>query len=280
MDLSQKANVSLTERAQSAAVAPYPQLAPYFKETAPAVLIGLARNPHLKERDLLRLLERKDLPAKAVEAVAAHPITEQSYAVRIALARHPRAPRSVSLPTLKQLYLFDLVGVALAPTVPADVKRAAEELVLKRMEGLPRGEKITLARRGPGRVAAALALTTDRTLIAAALDNPYLTEAHLIKVLGLQQVPSTTVKALAQHRKWSLRYNLRLAMVRHPLTPFHAVLTWLPNLAVSDLRQISQDPAMPEPVRRYVQAHCQARTEPPVAGSVRLRGPDSSSHLH
>jgi hypothetical protein len=236
---------------------------PNFQESAADILSRLMGNLHLKEKDLVRLLVRRDLPSKVIEAVAAHPVAERSYAVRLLLARHPHTPRMISLTALKHLYLFDLVGAALAPAAPADVRRAAEEAVLKRMGSLPRGEKITLARRGPGRVAAALMITSDRLLIAAALDNPYLTEAQLIQVLSHRRIPSQPVEILARHPKWSRRYQLRLAMIRHPLTPFYAVLGWLADLAVGDLRQVALDSAMPDPVRRYILAHCAARSASP-----------------
>ncbi|MBI1983836.1 MAG: hypothetical protein HYS61_06530, partial [Acidobacteria bacterium] len=126
----------------------------FFKETAKEVLVAFARNPNLQERDLLRLLERKDLPAEVLREVAAHRETARNYGVKLALARHPRTPRLVSLPILKFLYLFDLVRVSQTPAVPADVKLVAEETILKKVETIPRGERISLARRGSGRVAA------------------------------------------------------------------------------------------------------------------------------
>ena len=55
------------ERAELASVAPRHRLAPFFKETAKEILVALAGNPNLSEGDLLKLLERKDLPREAVE---------------------------------------------------------------------------------------------------------------------------------------------------------------------------------------------------------------------
>ena len=42
---------------------------------------------------------------------------------------------------------------------------------------------MSLARRATVRIAASLLLSPDTELIEAALDNPFLTEAHLLKVL-------------------------------------------------------------------------------------------------
>lgn len=249
----------LAERAERAAVARGSQIEPFFKETAKEVLLAFARNPHLQERDLLRLLDRKDLPQEVVREIAAHKEAARNYAVKLAIARHPKAPRLVSLPSMKFLLLFDLVRVSQTPGVPADVKMVAEETILKKLDSIPRGEKITLARRGSSRVAAGLLVSEDSELIGAALDNPFLTEAHLLKVLSLANLPSRVVEAIAQHAKWSSRYYLRLALVRNPSTPFVRVLGFLPDLTVTDLREICFDRRMPEQVRKYVLAHCARR---------------------
>ena len=221
--------------------------------------MGFVRNPHLQERDLLRLLERKDLAHEVVRELAQRREVRRSYTVQLALVRHPKAPRQVSLPLMKFLYIFDLLRVAQTPAVPADVKMVAEETILQKLEGMARGEKISLARRGTGRLAASLLFIPDRELIRAALDNPYLTEGHLLKVLAREGLPLAVVEQLAQHQRWSQHYYLRLALIRNPLTPLARVLAFLPDLAVTDLRDICLDHRMPQPVRKYIEAHCAAR---------------------
>jgi hypothetical protein len=249
----------VAERAALAAVAPRSRLEPFFGETVKEVLVALARNPNLEERDLLRLLERKDLPQEALRELAGHSEAARSYRVKLALVRHPKTPRLVSLPLMKFLYLFDLVSVSQTPAVPTEVKMLAEETILKKVEALPRGEKITLARRGSGRVAAGLLVTPDAELIRAALSNPYLSEGHLLKVLALDKLPAVLVELISQHERWSCAYHLRLALIRHPLTPFARVLGFLPDISVKDLQDISLDPRMTDQVRNYIMAHCAQR---------------------
>jgi hypothetical protein len=254
-------------RAQLAAVAPRSSLEPFFGETAEEVLVALARNPNLTEHDLLRLLERKDLPQEALRELGKHAEAARSYRVKLALASHPKTPRLVSLPLLKFLYLFDLVRVSQTPAVPPEVKMAAEETILKKAEALPRGEKITLAHRGSGRLAAQLLVTEDAELIHAALSNPYLSEGHLLKLLALHQLPPVLVELISQHERWSRAYHLRLALIRNPLTPFARVLAFLPDIAVSDLQEVCRDPRMPDRVRKYIIAHCAQRLNGKNIGS-------------
>jgi hypothetical protein len=253
------AGESLQERAEMAAFAPRHRTERFFAERAKEVLVALARNPNLQEPDLLRLLERKDLPPEVLREVAAHKEANRSYSVKLALARHPRTPRLVSLPILKFLHLFDLVRVCQTPAVPTDVKHVVEETILKRAERIPRGQKISLARRGSGHVAAGLLFTTDQELIRVILENPYLTEAHVTRIISRSDLPAVVVEMIAAAERWSRRNDVRLGLIRSPHTPFGRVLGFLPDLAVSDLKDLCLDRRMPDHVRRYIAAHCLQR---------------------
>jgi hypothetical protein len=250
----------LRQRADLAvAVSSRAEIESFFQETAQDVLLAFARNPHLQERDLLRLLERKDLAHEVVLELAHHKAVRRSYTVQLALVRHPKTPRQVSLPLMKFLYIFDLLRVAQTPAVPADIKMVAEETILKKIVGMPRGQRTALARRGTGRLASNLLMNSDLELIRAALDNPSLTEGQLLKVLAAEGLPPAVVEQIAQHPRWAHRYHLRLALIRNPLTPLARVLAFLPDMAVTDLRDICLDHRMLPPVRKYIEAHCAAR---------------------
>jgi len=244
---------------RAAAVSTKAEIESFFQETTKDVLVALAGNPHLQERDLLRLLERKDLAHEVVLELARHKAVQRSYTVQLALVRHPKTPRQVSLPLMKFLYIFDLLRVAQTPAVPADVKMVAEEMVLKKIAGMPRGQRTALARRGTGRLASSLLINSDLELIRAALDNPCLTEGQLLKVLAREGLPPAVVEQISQHPRWAHHYHLRLALIRNPLTPLARVLTFLPDMAVTDLRDICLDHRMTPQVRKYIQAHCAAR---------------------
>ena len=64
------------------------------------ILIAFARNPHLRDSDLVRLLERRDLGHEIVQELAQHKVVAHSYTAKFALARHPKTPRYISLPLL------------------------------------------------------------------------------------------------------------------------------------------------------------------------------------
>src|SRR5207245_368881 len=188
------------------------------------VLLALLDNPALDETQVCLLLGRKDLPGEVLEEVARRKPLLKSYRVKRALAFHPRAPRLASLRLLRDLYLMDLVQIAMLVGVSAE-----------------------LLAEGHAQVTSVV------------LDNPYLTEAQILKALPREKLPASVVPAIIQHRKWSLSYNVRLALVRHTATPLATILSYLPQLTVSDLRELAEPGIVPESLRKYLQAEVQRR---------------------
>jgi hypothetical protein len=242
-----------------ALVAAGDELAALLHHTDAEVLLGLLDNPALEEMQLCMLLERKNLPGEILEEVARRKPLLKSYRVKKALAFHPRTPRLVTLRLLRDLYLMDVVQLTLLPGIPTELKRNAEDQLTSRLPQLPLGQKITLARRGPARLAGALLAEGHAQIVTIALDNAYLTEAQVLKVLSREKIPPGVVRAISQHRKWSISYNVRLALVRHPLSPLATVLAYLPELTVSDLRELASPGIVSESLRKYLQAEVQRR---------------------
>lgn len=225
------------------------------------VVLALLENPKLEEDHVTILVGRLDLSANVLTAVAGSAKWTARENVRLALARHPHTPKRIALTMLRQLFLFDLARLSLLPSVAADIRRAAEELILTRVPHLPVGEKLTLARRGPTRVAGALLAEGHPQAIKLALDNAFLTESQVLKVLAKARVPERAVAAIAQHRKWSRMYNVRVALVRNPSTPPPHIMAILPDLTLRDLKDLARLESLPSHVRRYIRKELQSRSE-------------------
>jgi hypothetical protein len=223
------------------------------------VLFALLQNPALAETEIALLLARKNLPAALIEEICQRREWLKTYAIKKALACHPHTPRLVTMRLLRELYLMDLVQIALLPGVSAELKRNAEDQLNTRLPQLPLGQKITLGRRGPARVAGLLLAEGHPLVVPVALDNSHLTAAQVLKVLAREGVPESVVHAIAQHRKWSCDYNVRLALVRNPATTLAVSLSYLPELTVSDLSELAAPGIVPERLRKYLEAETQRR---------------------
>jgi hypothetical protein len=250
---------SISDDRERARAATGEELAALLHHHADDVLLALLDNPALDETQLCLLLDRKDLPASVLEEIGRRKPLLKNYQVKRALAFHPRAPRLVSLRLLRDLYLMDLVQMTLLPGIPPELKRNAEHQLIARLPQLPLGQKITLARRGPARAAGALLAEGQAQILSVVLDNAYLTEAQVLKVLSREKLPEGIIGAIAHHRKWSCSYNVRLALVRHPASTLATVLAYLPDLTVSDLSALASPGIVSENLRKYLHAEIQRR---------------------
>ncbi|MGD0955988.1 MAG: hypothetical protein ABR953_04070 [Candidatus Acidiferrales bacterium] len=237
------------ERAQTASGE---DLKALVHETGEETLLALLTNPNLEEMHVTLLLERLDLPANVLAAVGGEGKWTASEGVRLRLARHPRTPKRIALTVMRQLYLFDLVKLSLLPSAPADIRRVAEGIIVSRVPHLPIGEKLTLARRGPPRVAGALLAEGHPQAVKLALANVFLTESQVLKVLSKPAIPERVVTAIARHPKWSRRYNVRAALVRYPLTPLPVVLEFLPDLTLRDLKDIAALEGLSHHLKKHI----------------------------
>jgi hypothetical protein len=252
-------NLGFEPARAAAATSAGDELTALLHHPSPAVLLALLGNPALDETQLCILLERKDLPTEILEVVGGRKSLLKSYRVKRALAFHVRTPRLIGLRLLRDLYLMDLVQLTISPAVSAELKRNAEDQVLARLPQLPLGQKITLARLGPARVAGSLLVEGHAQVLPVVLDNPHLTEAQVLKALSREKIPPAVPQSIASHRKWSHAYNVRLALLRNPASSLSTILAFLPQLTVSDLRELAAPGIVAENLRRYLLAEIQRR---------------------
>jgi hypothetical protein len=195
----------------------------------------------LSEDQALALLRRSDVTAAALAVVARNPSVAKSRKVLLGLATHHRTPRHITIPMLRRLFTFDLMQIALTPTIAADVKRAAEEQILNRLESLSSGERISLARRASGRVAAALLLDAETRVISTALDNSRLVETSVVTALMKHNAPESLFALVSEHGKWSLRREVQIALLRSEKLPLPRAVELARNFSGDCLREIAPE---------------------------------------
>jgi hypothetical protein len=232
-------------------------------ETPAGELLPALENPSLNEELLCLVLQRKDLPPELLQEVIVRRHFLKSYRVKKALAFHPHTPRAEGSRLLRELYLMDLVQFAASPGVLPDMKIKAEAQVIAKLPQLALGQKITLARKAPARITGALLAEGNPPVVKAALANPNLTEAQVLRVLSRDKLPAIVAQSIAQDSKWGHVYNVRMALVRQPAMTLAAVLRFLPELAISDLRELAAPGILPDHLRRYLEAEIARRREQP-----------------
>ena len=207
-------------------------------DSSPEVLTAVAADPRLTEDLALALLNHRDLPREALEALSKNGQLARLRKVRMAIVVHPRTPRHVSVPTIRHLHTFDLMQVALLPSVPPDVKRAAEEVLISKLAGISSGERITLARRSSGRVAGALLLDKEERILQAALANPQMTELSIVKALKAGRGTELLAPAVSRHQKWSYRNDVKAALLGNKDTPSARLIHLAAELPINLIKDI------------------------------------------
>jgi hypothetical protein len=233
-------------------VAPAIPLEEAIHSAAADVLTAAASDPALTEDLALTLLKRGDLPAEVFDQLSKNSGVRKSRKVKLALVEHPKTPRHVSMPMVRHQFTFDLMKVALTPVVPADIKIAAEEELIHRLEKISSGEKLSLARRASGRIAGALLLDPEQRVFHAALENSRLTEAYVIKALMRREAPAVFVEAVCHHAKWSSRREIRVALLRNEKTPLASALEFARSLPAGPVREILHSSRLPENVKSHL----------------------------
>lgn len=215
-------------------------------------LVDLLRR-HAHELDLAAVrqaLRNPFLAAEGLEVLAAERRLLPAYEVRRGLALHPRTPEVLALRFVPTLFWRDLVELGLDTRIRPTVRRAAELRLVTRLPGLAVGEKVAIARRASLRVLGHLRHDPNVRVVRALLDNPRTTEGLVLPLVARDDTRADVLHAVARHRRWGLRYEVRLALCRHPATPLAAVLGLLPHLRKDDLRRLAAEARVPAPVRR------------------------------
>jgi hypothetical protein len=227
-------------------------IAPLLSSAREDILHAVIENPALDETHLLLLLKRSDLRGILLEEIAKKKTWRGIYRVRLALAAHPHTPRLTAMRLLRDLHLMDLVRLSILPATTIEVRHLAEDRILAQLPQISLGQRLMLARRSSGRVAAGVIAEGPATAAKVALDSAFLTEAQLLRTLANGSVALQTINAIAHHKKWSNLLNVRIALLRHPHAPSEIVLTFLADLPRNDIRDLLELSGLPANLREVL----------------------------
>ncbi len=232
-------------------------LADLISSSQPEDLLLAAADPRMTKELALEFLSHRELPSRSLEFLARNPNAAKHRKVLVALVSHPATPRFVSLPITRRLFTFELMQIALSPTVATDVKMAADHAIVSRLDSVSSGERFTLAKQASTRVAAALLTDPEERIIEAALNNPRLTEVEIVKALKHDVVPQSLIAEVCAHAKWSLRTEIQIEVLKSPHTPLAQAIMMADKLPHSKVEEVLRTSRMPENVRAYL-LHLQA----------------------
>jgi len=221
----------------------------------------LIRN--LIEEDVLIIMKRKNLPPDILETIFKDKRWAESYPVRLALARNPRSPLSVSLSIARYLRLFDLEEITRSHFIPLVFRNKVEMIINERVPAMPLGNKKTLAKRAAGGVLLKLLMDADAEVVKLCLNNPHMTEARLFKVISRADTRAETILMIAKHPNWSSRPLIRFSLARNAHTPLARAARFIAEMKIMDLRELSADPSAPAAIKPLIHRELLRRGEEP-----------------
>ncbi|MEA2163607.1 MAG: hypothetical protein QOK37_1734 [Thermoanaerobaculia bacterium] len=175
------------------------------------------------------------------------------YEVQLRRIRDRATPLAHALKLVRQVLWPDLIQLSLEVHVSAQVRRAVEAELLRRIETLSLGERIATAKRCSASLIEILLFDPDARVFAALLLNQRLREEDLLVLAGSEKATAGKLQLLADDRKWSFRYAIRRALVMNPSTPRAAAALQLRFLSQRDLLIIHEHPSTSTYLRRCIE---------------------------
>ncbi len=228
---------------------------------SPQVISRILLNHNLTEDLALIIAGRRNIQPRILESLYQHRKWRDNYHVALALCRNSKTPQKISLSLMKTLRIFDLSDLTRNKLVPIAVRTKAEAFIKEKVLTMPLGIKIALAKRASSNVLLKLIEDGMKEVVHACLDNPLLTEGDISRIIHMKKIASHVIRQIAEHRKWASRYDIRRALIRHNHTPLSCVVTYLPGIKTTDLKELRKDPEVPPSTKPFLYRELMDRGE-------------------
>lgn len=113
------------------------------------------------------------------------------------------------------------------------------------------GERKALARTHRREDLLLLVRDPHPAVVEILLGNPHVTEAEILRIASFRPAVPESLTKIAAHPRWSVRHAVKRALVMNPATPLADAIRVATTLRTQELRELSTDPQLPEPLRRH-----------------------------
>jgi hypothetical protein len=205
------------------------------------------------ERHFLKELRRPDLPTADIERILRTPDARRFHVVRLALTVHRNTPRTEALSLVETLFWRGLAHISADARVHPEIRRAADTQLLRRLPEMALAERVDLARTAGRGALFALRQDPDPRVVAAFLDNRFATEPDVVQAAVQARARPEALVAIAEHPRWSLRRDVRDALLRNPTLPPASAEALLERATEPELERLREEAGGPAPIRAIAQ---------------------------
>lgn len=225
----------------------------------PPALFQALSNRLLTEEMACFIARSRSTPAEGLGVLAADVRFKKNYKVQLSLCLNPRTPQRIVLNLLKSIKIFDLADLSRNRFITSVTRQRVELMITQRLEGMPSGVKISLARKASGEIVIKLMHKSDPQVIEACLMSPLLTEDILYRLIIRPSTKPAIIHAIAEHAKWRLRYRVRYGLIRNFHTPMRHVQEFIRAMKLTDLRDLYADTRVPSSTKPFIYREIQSR---------------------
>jgi hypothetical protein len=183
-------------------------------------------------------LGRADAPAELVRFFADRGITPAAAGAGAA---------DDDAPLVQAADAWDTIDESATPE--AGEGAAPSQSVTQQLQQMSIVERVRAAMKGTREMRAILVRDPNKMVSSAVLASPKLTMAEIESFAKMASVSEDVLRAIGGNRAWVKSYAVAASLARNPKTPVAMSLNLLPRLIERDVRGLSVDRNVPEPLR-------------------------------
>ena len=132
----------------------------------------------------------------------------------------------------------------------ADSSEPADEAsVLQRLSSMTVPQKVKAAMKGTREMRAVLIRDPNKLVSLSVLSSPKLTDTEVEAFARMGSVSEDVLRTISRRRSWMKNYGVMLALTKNAKTPVAISMNLLPRLQDGDIKRLSTDRNVPEPLR-------------------------------
>ncbi|HEX7284412.1 MAG TPA: hypothetical protein VF239_20310 [Vicinamibacterales bacterium] len=155
-------------------------------------------------------------------------------------------PAAVPAPDVDEA-LIDTGDIAME--VDGATEEQKTQTFQERLSKMTVPEKVKCATKGTREMRAILIRDANRMVASAVLSCPKVNDAEVESFAKMGNVSEDILRTIAMSRAWTKNYSVVLALVKNAKTPVAITLNLMQRLTDTDVKKLSSDRNVPEPLR-------------------------------
>jgi len=215
------------------------------------LLVAIESNAGLSNDQKRRLRELRETFRIGEPETAAQPAPQAAPPAAEPPKEEEPAPEPEIVPAGE---IFMTEDEAIVRYLSEEERQQTEKVsAVQKIYRLNTAEKLITALKGTREERSILIRDPNRLVATAVLGSPRITEAEIESISAMKSVSDEILRQIGNHREWTKKYTVLNNLVRNPRTPIGIALSMVPRLNPRDIKGISVDRNVPEPVRKQAQ---------------------------